>query len=439
VRLALVVHRLPPTSVGGTEIYTVNLARELSRQGHETFVFYRDDCVDGGEADTGWESRQGFSARRVSRSLDVASAPALTQFLDTFYNARVEQEFLRFLEMVDPDVVHFQHMMSLSYRLIRLAKHRGLPSLLTLHDYWFICANSQLIWPNGQICSGKAMGLNCARCVLAARLPSRLTQVLRPVAAPLLQIRDGLVRRAALEADLLIGPSRFLIQQYTEAGFPADRFLYLENGIDVERIRESPRQSASDGKLRFTYLGSLAWQKGVHILVEAFEAIPARQAVLRIYGDPTVFPAYAARLKEAANPANTRFEGSIPNEEVGRVLATTDVMVVPSLWYENSPVVIQEALAAGVPIIASSIGALVEKVDDERWLFPPGDVRRLRRVIERSIAEGGVNHRGLSWPKSIRESAEQLARLYASLPHSRQPDEESGQEFGSFDKPGTRE
>jgi len=384
VRIALVVHKFPPASVGGTEIYTQNLARELSRRGHHVFVFYRHDGGEGEKA-IRWEEREGFLACRVSRAMDGRSVSPLVQFLDTFFNPDIERAFRRFLDEARPDIVHFQHVMSLSYRLIGLAKRRGLPVLLTLHDYWFICSNSQLIWPNAQICRGKAWGMNCARCALA-RLGSPI-QVIRPAIAPAFQLRDALVRRAALQADRFIAPSRFLIQQYVEAGFPSERFTYLENGIDVERIRRYPRIPSPDRRVRFTYLGSLAWQKGVHILVEAFQGISPEEAVLRIYGDPTVFPDYVAHLRRLADPSNTFFEGPVPNEEVGRVLAETDVIVVPSLWYENSPVVIREAFAAGVPVIAARVGALTEKVSHnvDGLLFTRGDVTALHGAIRSLI------------------------------------------------------
>jgi glycosyltransferase involved in cell wall biosynthesis len=226
-----------------------------------------------------------------------------------------------------------------------------------------------------------------------------------------------LVRQAAHSADLLIAPSRFLIQQYTEAGFAAGRFLYLENGIDVERIQRYPRRPSPDGKLRFTYLGSLAWQKGVHVLVEAFKGIPPDAAVLKIYGDPTVFPDYSGQLREIADPLNTHFEGPVPNEQVGRVLAETDVLVVPSLWYENSPVVIQEAFAAGVPVIASEIGALPEKVSSEDRLFEPGDAAKLRRLAQDIIArEDRLSRFGAATcPRSMSEAVNDLLNTYAPL------------------------
>jgi glycosyltransferase involved in cell wall biosynthesis len=416
VRIALVVHKFPPASVGGTEIYTLNLARELLERGHQVFVFYRQDRVRPGQGETGWEEREGFKAYRVSRAFDERSAPA--QFLDTFFNPDVEHAFFRFLDQAQPDLVHFQHLMLLSYRLIALAKRRMLPALLTLHDYWFLCSNSQLVWPDAQVCRGKALGLNCARCALA-RIESPLIQPLRPLVAPLLQARDALVRRAALQGDLLIAPSRFLIRQYTEAGFPADHFTYLENGIDVERIRQYPRQPSEDGRVRFTFLGSLAWQKGVHVLVEAFQGIPPAGAILRIYGSPDVFPDYTARLRQMADPANTSFEGLVPNEEVGRVLAETDVAIVPSLWYENSPVAIQEAFAAGVPVIASRIGALAEKVQHgvNGLLCLPGDAQALREAV-RSFVERPGQIKGyrtrVPEPTTVQQHVEEVERVYHS-------------------------
>jgi glycosyltransferase involved in cell wall biosynthesis len=420
MRIALAVHKFPPASLGGTEIYTRNLARALSQR-HEVFVFYRHDG-DGRAFREEWQDRDGFRAWRVGRSFDPQRTGPVALFLDTFFNPDVEKSFNRFLDEVRPDVVHFQHLMLLSHRLLAQAKQRDVPCVLTLHDYWFICANSQLIWPDAQVCRGKALGLNCARCAMFARLDLPLAQVLRPLVAPFIQLRDALVRQAAMKADRLIAPSRFLIEQYGAAGFPADRVAFLENGIDVARIRQYASCPSSDGRVRFTYLGSLAWQKGVHVLVEAFRDVPVERAMLRIYGDPRVFPDYVSRLREAANPANTSFEGTVPNEDVGRVLAETDVVVVPSLWYENSPVVIQEAFAAGVPVIASRIGALVEKVEYGRsgLLCAPGDVEALKRALhsftDRSQQVASFR-RHIPEPKDLQEHGEEMQRLYNMTVH----------------------
>jgi glycosyltransferase involved in cell wall biosynthesis len=278
--------------------------------------------------------------------------------------------------------------MALSARLIPLARRAGLPALLTLHDYWFICGNAQLIWPDARTCRGKALGMNCVRCAAAARFPSPLVPVLRPALAPLFLYRDRVVRRAAMAADRLISPSRFLIEQYVAAGFPAGRFLHMENGLPLDHIRRVPWQPA-DGPLRVTFLGSIAWQKGVHVLAEAFAGLPPDAARLRIWGDPAVFPEYAGRLRQILDRPGEQLRGRIANERVGEVLADSDVVVVPSLWYENSPVVIQEARAAGVPVLASAHGALAEKVRHEvdGLLFPPGEAAALRHALRRLLDE----------------------------------------------------
>jgi len=99
---------------------------------------------------------------------------------------------------------------------------------------------------------------------------------------------------AALQAHLLISPSRFLIEQYAQVGFPRDRFVHLENAVPVDRIRRIPWQPR-DGPLRVTYLGALAWQKGVHLLAEAFDGLPPESARLQIWGNPAVFQTMPVR------------------------------------------------------------------------------------------------------------------------------------------------
>ncbi len=376
MRIALVVHKFPPAAYGGTEVYTLNLARGLSAQ-HEVAVFYRDDG-DGTRFREDWEARETFRVWRVGRAFRAGAASPAALFWDTFFNPDVERSFQRFLAAFQPDLVHFQHLMLLSYRLPALSG--AIPKLLTLHDYWFLCANSQLIWPDAQLCRGKALGMHCARCA-TARIGSPLLNLGRPAFAALFQMRDALVRRAALRIGRFISPSHFLREQYLRVGFPQQPFAVLENGVNVAQLRSFPAIPTQDGRLRVTYLGALAWQKGVHVLVEAARALPPVRFHLRIYGNPHTFPDYSARLRALANPLTTTFAGPVPNANVGRVLAETDVLAVPSLWYENSPVVIQEAHARGVPLLASDTGALPEKVGRGGMLVPRGDVSAWRDAL----------------------------------------------------------
>jgi glycosyltransferase involved in cell wall biosynthesis len=243
---------------------------------------------------------------------------------------------------------------------------------------------------------------------------------LRPIIAPIFQLRDYLVKRAALQCDMRISPSRFLIQRYLEAGFPEDAFIWLENGIDVTRFSKPDPVSREAGPLRVTYLGSLAWQKGVHILVEAVRGLPAEEINLSIYGGEETFPDYVASLFKLADPYNTSFKGRIPNVEVGRVLAATDVLVVPSLWYENSPIVIREAFAAGVVVIASNLGALREKVTHQvdGLLVEPENVEHLRKTLLELAHNGKALEElrlGISPILSTPEHISRVEKLYQNL------------------------
>jgi glycosyltransferase involved in cell wall biosynthesis len=417
MRIALVVHKFPPASVGGTEVYTLGLARELVRRGHQVSAFYRQDAASADKLSSR-EEQNGFRAFRTGRRVQGAQG-LLARFLDTFFNPGVEEDFQRFLDETEPELVHFQHLMLLSYRLIGLAQRRAVPVLLTLHDYWFLCANSQLIWPDGTLCTGKALGLNCARCTLA---PSGIPmwQLARPLAAPLLQIRDALVRRAAIQAGHWMAPSHFLIDRYQRAGFPASGLTYLENGLETDPIHSHAREASADGRVRFTFLGSLAWQKGVHVLVDAFRDVPADRAALRICGDPDVFPKYSASLHSIANSSNTTFIGAIPHHDIWRVLATTDVLVVPSLWYENSPLVVQEAFSAGVPVLASQIGALAEKIEPgiNGWLCPPGDVGAWRDAVMHAVDRASPLFGHTPEPLSMKAHVDALLPIYTSLSQS---------------------
>ena len=417
MRIALVVHKFPPSSLGGTEVYTQNLAGELAARGHQVAVFYRAELTGVATPGQEWEQREGFRALRVWRGFDLATASPIAKYVDTFHNQDIAARFERFLDEVRPDLVHFQHVMWLSYLMIHAVKAHKLPSLLTLHDYWFLCANSQLVWPDQRTCEGKQMGLNCARCALAqARLPG--SALLRPLVAPAFWVRDALVRGAAFDADRWVAPSRFLISRYVREGFPAARFTCLENGIDVKGIQSHAQQPNAGGPLRFTYLGSLAWQKGVHIAIEAMRGIPASQATLTVYGDQATFPDYARSLAASADSSNTQLRGPLPRDAVGPALAQTDVLVVPSLWYENSPLVVQEAFAAGVPVVASDIGALAEKVrhDVDGWLCPPGDVKSWHETLQRLSEHPDEVARicsGVQPPLTLQEHVTRLEELYA--------------------------
>lgn len=384
MRIAFTVHKFPPESLGGTEVYAWSLARALAAAGHAVHVFYPLAGLAPAQARV---ERAGVHLWRVPLPDDRAAEGPIRQYWHTFRDSAIEAAFGAFLAETQPDVVHFQHVQGVSARLIALAA--GRPRVMTLHDYWYFCANSQLVRPDRQVCRGPQFGWNCVDCATARADLQRL-RALRPLIALPFAYRNAYLRRLIGGIDRFIAPSRFLREQYVRQGFPGERIAVLENGLDTERLAPASGIALPPPAARphFGFLGSLAWQKGLHVLVEAFNRMPP-SAALTIYGGESAFPDYVAQVKALARHPHIRFAGPLDHRQVGAALRQMDCLVVPSLWYENSPVVIQEAYAVGLPVIASRIGALIEKVQDGRtgYLFAPGDSADLARVLREIVDE----------------------------------------------------
>jgi glycosyltransferase involved in cell wall biosynthesis len=382
MRIAFTVHKFPPESLGGVEIYAEGLARTLAGTGHDVHVFYPSFAAP---SEGRLDGPDGVHLWRVPLPASRTSEGPVPQFWHTFRDLGIEAAFRRFLAAVRPEIVHFQHVQGFSARLISLAK--GRPRVVTLHDYWFFCMNSQLIRPDQAMCGGPRLGWNCVDCA-TVRPDLRSFRRLRPALALLLAYRNGYLRRVVRSVDMFISPSEFLRGRYITQGFPAERILTLENGLDAARLCErtdfvSPKL---EGRPHFGFIGALAWHKGVHVLIEAFNRMPA-DATLTIYGNEGAFPEYVARLKAEITHPNIRFAGVLDRGYVGTAMRQLDCLVVPSIWYENSPLVIQEAFAVGLPVVASRLGALPEKVHDgiTGRLFTPGASAELADVLQTLI------------------------------------------------------
>lgn len=413
MRVALPVHKFPPESLGGTEIYTRTLARALVQAGHTVAVFYPSTTVQQLTQD---EMPEGIQRWRAPLAAVRAHEDPIRQFWHTFRDQAIERAFATFLQEYQPDLLHFQHVQGVSARLIEQAA--GRPRLATLHDYWYFCANSQLIRPDRQPCTGPSWGChNCVDCATARADLAGLRR-LRPVVALPFAYRNAYLRRMTAQIDRLIAPSAFLRQQYIDQGWPAAKLVTLENGMDRRRLVDAPALDLPPPAAHphFGFIGTLAWQKGVHILIEAFNQL-SPSAALTIYGSDSAFPDYGAELRRLARHPHLRFAGPIGFDRVGAALRQFDALIVPSLWYENSPLVIQEAYVMGVPVIASRIGALTEKVQEGKTglLFTPGDSHALAATLQSVIdhpEQLNALRQDIQPPPTIEEHTAQLLKLY---------------------------
>lgn len=446
-RILYVVHGFPPDTWAGTEVYTLGLAQEMQRLGHEVAVLTR--VPDGNEVEQGGApdfsvAESEFAGLRVFRLTNRTRHRSIREsYLDT----RADAAFRRVLARFRPDVVHFQHLIHLSVGLPAVCRELGIPSLITVNDYWALCARVQLIRPDGVRCE-ESQGLGCLYCIKELdyeHIPH--AKVVLPTLAPLVEIVEkenvpGLWPIAAhvseyrdvaerLEiacggyatCDFAISPSRFLREKLLATGhFEPHHVLYSDYGTLTDKVRPLARKREANAPLRLGFVGSLLWYKGVDVLVRAMEQLGSRNVVLHVFGDfKPQSEEYHTKLAELAKACGERvqFHGRFDNGKVADVYEQFDALVVPSTWFENSPITIHEAFLFRTPVITSDIGGMAELVADGRngLHFRAGDAASLAGAIARLCDEPGLLERLDQFPhvKTMAEDAREMEARYRAL------------------------
>ncbi|GAB4446863.1 MAG: glycosyltransferase family 4 protein [Anaerolineae bacterium] len=436
MRIALAVHHFPPRYQGGAEWRAYRTARALMARGHEVRVIAVEHDARFGLAPAAMdEVFQGVPVRRLG--MDVAHLP----FRQTFANHAVGNAVRDFVGAWGAELLHLIGGYLMTGAVIEAAKDAGLPVVLTLTDFWFLCPRFTLVRAGGALCDVPADPMACALCLSQDKrrflVPDRLTGgrfgkallwAWRSAAAQRLSgvadLAGGMperrvyLRRVFGMADWVISPSRFLKDLHEREGFQAARFVYMRQGLDVSEWAPHARAPRDpDAPLRIGFAGQVAPHKGVHVLIEAFRALRGA-AELFIYGDLGRFPDYAARLRRMAGAApRIHFEGQYTRADAGRVLAGLDVLVVPSMWYENSPNSILEAFVAGTPVVASDLGGMAELVAHEvnGLVFPVGDAAALAACLQRVVDAPALLDRfaaALPSVKTVDEEAAELEDIY---------------------------
>jgi glycosyltransferase involved in cell wall biosynthesis len=289
--------------------------------------------------------------------------------------------------------------------------------------------------PNGHLCSDIDLR-RCARCIAGRRAKWGARFVtnhpLRSLAALPRYLADNLGKRALRRrmadhadalaaADLVTAPSQFVLDEHVAHGLAPAKARFVANGIDAAFVAELPPRSAPARPLRFGFVGSFLPSKGVDLLLAAFAPLPADHARLDLFGtSPWDGGAYAYRLERANARPHVRFHGAFAHERLAEVLAQIDVLVVPSRWFENAPVTLDEAALAEIPVVVAGHGGMAEWVERRRngLSFRPDDLLDLRAALERFLADATLWER-LRRPqlpvRSVADSAVEFEAIYAKL------------------------
>jgi glycosyltransferase involved in cell wall biosynthesis len=391
-KVLYVVHNHPTVRPGGAETYAYELYQAM--KGSEEFepIFL---------------ARSGPPVSSIDRYHD---GTLLTQVTDdpnqyffytdvTHYDwlhgkspakAILTRYFRDFLLAQEPDVVHFQHTLFLGYDVLRVTRNTlpGVPIVYTLHEYLPICHN------NGQM----VRTMNDELCM--EQSARRCHECFPKVSAPEFFLRKHFALSHFEEVDLFLAPSNFLMNRYLDWGIPAEKIRFEDYGRLPPKLATVPDEEEDRPRNRFSFFGQLSHFKGVNVLLKAMKILVEDEkeidAKLWIHGanldlQPPDFREEFDKLLEATQELVT-FSGGYDQVDLPKLLSATDWVVVPSLWWENSPLVIQEAFLHGRPVICSDIGGMAEKVSDEvnGLHFRVRNPHSLARTMERAATTPGL-------------------------------------------------
>jgi len=437
MKVLLVTQRFPP-ALGGVETWAAELAGALTELGHHVLVLSRDSGSPARDTDrdaysTWTETTNGFTVLWTHQSHENERG-----FRDSWHNPMMAAPMLRALSDFNPDIVHVAHNDGWGVTPLRFAEAAGIPTVVTLHDYKWICARGQMMRPGGDRCTEVSED-RCVRCIdrQLRAVPARrlLRRVLAGPPRQKIESRDELRivenrpdpgprarqawRRRQLgllaalhSADRVTSPSQFVADRMCANGLDRE-VLVVPNGAgaDPRSSGEEPRRLPRP--VRVGVFGRPKANKGFDFLVTAFQSLPPGAAELHIHG------ADAAEFTGALPPGATA-HGPYPSGTSADLMRAIDVVAIPSLWDENHPMIAVEALRARRPLIVSNLGGLPELVrhDIDGWVLGAGDAEAWGQQLALLAADPGritAAQKQLPPPRGGRAMASDFVDLYESV------------------------
>lgn len=411
-RIAILSHTHPSISKGGAEIAAYSLYTGLRRLGVDAVFIAACSQQDRARLSFGSEHEHAVF-------YDPAS-------YDHFYHLGLPEVWLQLRRILLAEriqTVNVHHFLYFGLNSLRALTAEGpWRTVITLHEFLAICHHhGQMVTRPARLLCNTSSPTACSTC-----FPERTRQQF--------EMRRGLFREVLGQADGFVSPSHFLADRFVDWGLPRRRIAVVENGLMGRTGKpQAPKVRQPDEPWVFGFFGQINPFKGVDTLLRAAEELArtpdmAARVRIRIHGNLIGQSAeftdrFHAMLREHSSLS---YAGPYDNASVGRLMGACDYVVVPSTWWENSPVVIQEAYAVGKPVICSGIGGMAEKVADgiSGLHFGAGDHADLARVL-RMAADAEIHRRLVAGVPKVLDSR-QMAQRYLTAFRS----------FGAKERPG---
>lgn len=405
-RILVMAHAHPDFSLGGGEIAAYNLYRAYRQC---------DTVADAwflARADRGHGATGAIQLRRANEYL-WEQAVYDWHRMKAVHQESITTRFADLIRALKPTLVHTHHYAHLGLEYLRVIKQidASIRILITLHEYMAICRNNGQMIKTGdfKLCSHESYD-ECRQC-----FPDKTSEDF--------WLRKHYFTSYFKLVDLFVAPSAFLRQRYIDWGLDRERIVVIENGQSDEPPLPPRPLSESETRNRFGFFGQINPYKGLDILLQALHTLPKaerKKIVLEVHGANLESQPEAYRQKIEAlrqpliNQGVVQWVGPYQPHELRRRMAGVDWVVVPSIWWENSPMVIQEAFVCGRPLLVSDIGGMAEKVRDgiDGLHVPVGNVLGWTNALRRASAmrdEWDALRKRMPRPLSHRECA--LAHL----------------------------
>lgn len=412
-KVLIIAHNHPNFFPGGAEIFAYDLFKAIREHTEYQPFFLAAADPNSRELHTGTPFQMLVDAE--DEALFWGGS------FDYFYQSQqilnfMYLDFKNFLLQLQPDVIHFHHTIRFGVEAIQIAR-QALPQVkivLTIHEFILICnRDGQMVRKDNEELCETASPNRCSRC-----FPEYSPQQFK--------MREEFLKAHLALVDQFISPSHFLAQRFINWGLPPAKMTVLENGRQI--YQATPPRSLNPGEKRnqFGFFGQINPYKGTMVILEAVEYLVKndfKNFQIHLFGNIAAgFPEFQAEFSEFLDKHKdlVTFYGKYQQTEICQLIQLVDWVIVPSIWWENSPLVIQEVLMHQRPIICSNIGGMAEKVEHNvtGLHFKVRNSVSLAKQLQKVIADPQIWDnlvQNITPRLSLKDSAEQHTSLYSSL------------------------
>ena len=387
MRILKIIHGYPPQYNAGSEVYSQQLCQALADR-HEVEVLTREEDL----------LRPDYAVRRITDATDIRIPLHLlnlprSRHMNRYQHAKFDEYFEKVLAHFRPHIIHIGHLNHLSTSIVSIAAARQIPIIYTLHDFWLPCPRGQFIQRNSNppwaLCEKQEDGI-CATNCYAGEFSGGQDQE-EDIAhwTGWVHRRMEHVANLIQHVDAFVSPSRYLQKRFCQSfAIDPSKMVYLDYGFDLTRLQNRTRVVGEP--FTFGYIGTHIPAKGIQDLLLAFAQLQG-QSILRIWGRSSENTKSLKMLTQQFPKAvqqRIQWRNEYANHNlINEVFNHVDAIVVPSIWGENSPLVIHEAQQARIPVLTANMGGMAEYVAHEvnGLLFKPRDHNDLAKQMQRLL------------------------------------------------------